>query len=45
MPTCELDERDIIKMLNYITNNGYNINHIVSITVIDNNKLKIFWRP
>ena len=45
MPTCELNEKDIIKALNYLTDAKYNINHIVDIKVIDKNKIQIFWRP
>jgi len=44
MPTIELNEKDIIKMLNYITGDKYNINKIHDIKVVDKNNLQIFWK-
>jgi hypothetical protein len=50
MPTAELNEQDIIRALNYLTDDKFNINHIVNIDCINASKddkllLKIFWRP
>ncbi len=43
MPIIELDNNDIIKALNYLTNNRYNINSIVSKKFNKKGEVVIFW--
>lgn len=43
MPSCTIDDNDIKRALNYLTNNKYNINNIISKKILDNGNIEIFW--
>jgi len=43
MPTCELNDEDIKKALNHLTDDKYNINTIVSKKILPNGNISIFW--
>ena len=43
MPTITLDNEDIKKALNFLTNNKYEINTIVSKKIDEKGNLEIFW--
>ena len=43
MPSITLDNDDIIKALNFLTGNKYNINTIIAKRITDNEEIEIVW--
>lgn len=44
MPTAILTDEDIKKALNHLTDDRFNINHIVNKKINANGEIEIFWR-
>lgn len=43
MPSISLNDEDLLKAINFLTNNKYNMNKIVSKRLSPNGELNIFW--
>lgn len=43
VPSISLNDEDLLKAINFLTNNKYNMNKIVSKRLSPNGELNIFW--